>query len=86
MDRLMTLQPQFEIRSALNPADLASLSVRVKLYDRALKPTLLQFVASENLRIQKTILTDSYVDYEIACKLEHSVGRLEQVLRKASHV
>ncbi|MFN8452769.1 MAG: hypothetical protein U0521_30210 [Anaerolineae bacterium] len=63
---------------------MSSANLRVTLYNRALKPILMTYLARENLRVKNMTLADSFVDYEIACRLELPVTELERVLYRAS--
>lgn len=62
-------------------------SVRILLYNRALKSTLLEYLRREGLCPGEMLFSDQYIGYEIRCHMEQSstLYRLEALLREQSH-
>lgn len=74
---------EFHVEKSQQTADL---SVRVLLYNRALKPVLLDYLRREELCLGEILFNDQYIGYEIRCCMEHAgaIYRLESLLREQS--
>jgi hypothetical protein len=82
----MNHQSQYEIESQPSLEPRSDLTVRVTLYDRALKQAIFEFLALEKLSIEKTTLDDGCINYEITRVQQRSLSRLEQMLRSATRM
>lgn len=79
----MNAECRYEIESLPHNELQSRLNVRVTLYDRSLKTAIYEFLAAEQLAVQRTTMDDSFIDYEIAGVRERSLSRLEQILYQA---
>lgn len=78
--------PAYEFHVEKNPLT-PDLSVHILLYNRALKPMLLETLRREGLCLGEMLLSDQYIRYEICCCVENAsaIYRLEALLREQAH-
>jgi hypothetical protein len=81
----MTAQRSFKIRSSAHQNSRSNLALRVRIYDRALKDIIQQFIQAGNVIVGETILDDPYIEYELWCLQDHfhSLRRLDEMLNAA---
>lgn len=75
---------EFHVEKQQHTPDL---SVHILLYNRALKPMLLDYLRREGLCLGEMLLSDHYIRYEVRCRVEHAsaIYRLESLLREQAH-
>ncbi|MEP7292344.1 MAG: hypothetical protein ABI835_11200 [Chloroflexota bacterium] len=64
----------------------SAICLQIMLYNRALKPALLDFAQQENLSIHQVVLTDDYIEYSIWYHLDQIIAiyHLKSLLEDAS--